>query len=73
MLSAKALHDTKPPVSETPPELSILLVEDSLPLQSRLKEYLTATAESEQEANRPIDKGLLDVMVIDVELRPGSG
>lgn len=62
-------------------ELRILLVDDSLPLQARLKEYLTdpgvmrvtATAESEQAANALIDQGHFDVMVIDVELRPGNG
>ena len=81
MQTAAASRDTRQPSLAEPAELRILLVDDSLPLQIRLKEQLTesgvmrvtATAESEQEANRLIDSQTFDVMVIDVELRPGSG
>ena len=81
MQPATAPRDTMQPALVIPAELRILLVDDSLPLQIRLKELLTesgimrvtATAESEQDANRLIDSETFDVMVIDVELRPGSG
>lgn len=81
MQTATASREIMQPAPATPAELRILLVDDSLPLQIRLKEQLTdsgvmrvtATAESEQEANRLIDAETFDVMVIDVELSPGSG
>jgi two-component system chemotaxis response regulator CheY len=56
-------------------------VEDSLLLQDRLAEKLTepgvmrvtATAESEAQAIAWIDHSDFDVLVVDIELRPGSG
>jgi DNA-binding response OmpR family regulator len=61
--------------------LRILLVEDSLPVQSRLAEQLTevglmrvtATAVSEAQAIALIDQADFDALVVDIELRPGSG
>jgi DNA-binding response OmpR family regulator len=81
MQSATALSSNRRAVLTTSTELRILLVDDSLPLQERLREQLTdpgvmrvtATAESEQEANRLLDTQSFDVLVIDIELRPGSG
>jgi CheY-like chemotaxis protein len=62
-------------------ETRILLVEDSASVRVRLVELLTepgvmrvtATAESELEACQLIDRQDFDVLVVDVELRPGSG
>jgi CheY-like chemotaxis protein len=63
------------------PERSILLVEDSQPLRLRLAEMLndpgvmrvTATAATEAEACSLIASGDFDALVVDVELREGSG
>jgi len=62
-------------------ELSILLVEDSLRLRTRLTELLTApglmhvaaTAETESAADDLVEDNYYDVLVVDVELRQGSG
>lgn len=62
-------------------ELRILLVEDSLLVQSRLVEQLTdpgvmrvhAAAASETQAINHIDRMDFDVLVVDIELNPGSG
>jgi CheY-like chemotaxis protein len=63
------------------PELRILLVEDSMLVQSRLSEQLTApgmmrvtaTAESEAQAIEHIDQSDFEALVVDIELNPGSG
>jgi len=62
-------------------ELRILLIEDSVLLQQRLIEMLaqpgvmrvTGTAATEREARERIDTGEYDVLLVDVELREGSG
>ncbi|MEZ5565283.1 MAG: response regulator transcription factor [Gammaproteobacteria bacterium] len=62
-------------------ELSILLIEDSERLRVRLVELLdepgtmhvTATAETELEAVQRISEDEYDVLLVDVELRAGSG
>jgi CheY-like chemotaxis protein len=62
-------------------ELTILLVEDSLRLQTRLTELLTipglmrvaATAETESAAGALVDANNFDALVVDVELRQGNG
>ncbi len=62
-------------------ELRILLIEDSVLLQQRLTEMLsrpgmmcvTGTAATEGEARRLIDEHEYDVLLVDVELREGSG
>jgi CheY-like chemotaxis protein len=62
-------------------ETRILLVEDSASVRVRLVELLTepgvmrvtATAESEANALQLIDEQDFEVLVVDVELRPGSG
>lgn len=62
-------------------ELRILLVEDSLPLQDRLVEMLThvgvmrvtGVADTEASALALVRSQTFDVMVVDVELREGSG
>jgi two-component system, OmpR family, response regulator len=62
-------------------ELRILLVEDSLRLQSRVADLLTepglmrvnTMVESEAQAISCIDQADFDVLVVDIELRPGSG
>jgi two-component system, OmpR family, response regulator len=73
---------TAPPViSVALPELRILLVEDSAPLQVRLIELLThagqmqvtGVADTESGALELIRNQQFDVMVVDVELRQGSG
>lgn len=64
-----------------PPELRILLIEDSVLLQERLTQMLTqpgvmrvtGTAATEREARERIDSGEYDVLLVDVELREGSG
>jgi CheY-like chemotaxis protein len=69
----------RPPVVQ--PELRILLVEDSAPLRLRLAELLTepgvmrvtATADTEAEACSLIAGQDFDALVVDVELRQGSG
>ena len=81
MQFATTLSNNNGPLCATLPELRILLVEDSLPLRSRLTECLTepglmqvtATAESEAQAIAHIDAQDFDILVVDVELRPGSG
>ena len=62
-------------------ELRILLVEDSILLQERLSEMLTepgvmrvtGTAVTEREAVQRITSHDFDVLLVDVELREGSG
>lgn len=62
-------------------ELRILLVEDSVPLQIRLIEMLTyaglmrvtGVADTEADALELARSQIFDVMVVDVELRQGSG
>jgi len=62
-------------------ELRVLLIEDSALLRTRLIKILTepgiirveATAETEKEAMAYIDASQFDVLVVDVELRQGSG
>lgn len=64
-----------------PPELRILLIEDSHRLRVRLVELLTspslmrvtATAQTEEEARMQIASHDFDVLVVDVELRQGTG
>ncbi len=81
MLSATTSSNNGSHIIATRPELKILLVEDSLLLQGRLAELLTedglmrvtGRAESESQANKLIDQGEFDVLVVDIELRPGSG
>lgn len=62
-------------------EIRILLVEDSLLLQERLTEMLTepgemrvhAAVDTEQDAMRAIETAEFDVLLVDVELKSGSG
>jgi two-component system, OmpR family, response regulator len=62
-------------------EMRLLLVEDSATLRIRLIELLTdpgtmrvaATAETESEASDRMDEHEFDVLIVDVELRQGSG
>lgn len=62
-------------------ELRILLIEDSRPLRERMIGMLTVpgvmqvtgTAETEREATALIDGNDYDALVVDVELREGSG
>ena len=62
-------------------ELRILLIEDSRLLRDRMISMLTVpgvlkvtgTAETEQEALEQIDAHDFDALVVDVELRQGSG
>ena len=64
-----------------PPELRILLVEDSARLRVRLDEMLTtpgltrvtAIAATESEATEHVRTMEFDVLVVDVELQEGSG
>jgi len=61
--------------------IRILLIEDSALLRTRLVEMLsepgrlavTGCAATEQEAKACIDAGEYDVLLVDVELREGSG
>jgi len=72
---------TPPIVALRQQELRILLVEDSAPLQVRLIELLThagqmkvtGVADTESSALELIRNQPFDVMVVDVELRQGSG
>ena len=62
-------------------ELRILLIEDSDLLRNRLTSMLTepgsmrvvASAATETEARRQIEAGAFDVLLVDVELREGTG
>jgi len=73
--------DHQPPLRESREELRILLIEDSERLQVRLVELLdepgtmrvAATAATEAEARQCIDTDGYDVLLVDVELRAGSG
>lgn len=64
-----------------PEELRVLLIEDSRLLRERLVGMLTVpgvmevtgTAETESEAKQKIDANDYDVLVVDVELKQGSG
>jgi len=64
-----------------PAELRILLIEDSVLLQERLTDMLTrpgvmrvtGTAATERDARERIDSDEYDVLLVDVELREGSG
>lgn len=81
MQSATTLSSNQGPPAINAAELSVLLVEDSLVVRRRLAELLTepgvmrvtSTAESEVQACELISANQYDAMVIDVELRPGSG
>jgi two-component system, OmpR family, response regulator len=61
--------------------IRILLVEDFAPLRTRLTDLLsipgemrvTATAETELEAHDQIETTDFDVLVVDVQLREGTG
>ena len=61
--------------------MRILLVEDSAPIRMRLLELLNipgemhvaATVETERDAHEQIDTHDFDVLVVDVQLRQGSG
>ncbi len=63
------------------PELRILLIEDSEPIKVRLTALLTvpgtmrvvAAAATEAEARTQIEAAAYDVLLVDVELREGSG
>jgi two-component system, OmpR family, response regulator len=63
------------------PELRILLIEDSALLQNRLIEMLAepgtmrvvATASTEIEAITQLDAATYDVLLVDVQLRVGTG
>lgn len=64
-----------------PGELRILLIEDSQPIKLRLAAMLTVpgimhiagSAATEAEARKQIDGAEFDVLLVDVELRQGSG
>jgi len=64
-----------------PRELRILLIEDSRPIKERLANLLTVpgqmriagSAATEKEAIEQIDAAEFDVLIVDVELREGSG
>jgi two-component system, OmpR family, response regulator len=81
MQSVTPLSSDAPGPRLAQPELRILLVEDSAPLRLRLAELLTepgvmrvtATAETEAEACSLIAGRDFDALVVDVELREGSG
>lgn len=77
---------TEPSAPRTGPEVRngetrILLVEDSRLLQERLTEMLTdpgemrvhAAVDTEQDAIRAIETAEFDVLLVDVELKSGSG
>jgi two-component system, OmpR family, response regulator len=78
--AAVSSSSSEQPVA-TPPELRILLVEDSARLRVRLTDMLTrsgvsrvvATAATESEARDLMTEQDFDVLVVDVELREGSG
>lgn len=67
--------------SEAPSELRILLIEDSEILRTRLTDMLlepgrmrvVASAATEQDARHQIEAGEYDVLLVDVELREGTG
>jgi two-component system, OmpR family, response regulator len=73
-------HDTRPNGSPGKP-LRILLVEDSPLLRSRLESMIsqygafkvTGLAAAEAEAIEKLETVPYDAIVVDVELRPGSG
>lgn len=81
MPSATASSNSWPSTVQNPPELRILLVEDSARLRVRLNELLTtpgvarvtAMAATEAEATEQITTMEFDVLVVDVELQQGSG
>jgi CheY-like chemotaxis protein len=72
---------TERSTSEPPRELRVLLVEDSALLRVRLSAMLdvpgvmkvVSGAETEDEAKREIAQQDFDVLLVDVELRHGSG
>ena len=74
-------HPERAPLAAGGRELRILLIEDSSLLQKRLTELLTehgvmqvtATAATERDAVHQIDTGTFDVLLVDVELREGTG
>ncbi len=76
--TGKAPGDTRATAGD---ELRILLIEDSQLLRDRMIGMLTVpgvmqvtgTAETEQDAIRLIDAHDYDALVVDVELRQGSG
>ena len=63
------------------PEMRILLVEDSPPVQIRLKELLespgeyrvSAIADSAPSARVAIEAEVFDVLIVDVQLKQGTG
>jgi two-component system, OmpR family, response regulator len=81
MPSATASSSNGSSAIQHPPELRILLVEDSARLRVRLDEMLTtpglarvtAMAATELEAAEQLDALVFDVLIVDVELREGSG
>ena len=81
MQSAIASSNNGTSVVQNPPELRIQLVEDSARLRVRLEEMLTipgvalvaAMADTETEASEQIRTMEFDVLVVDVELKEGSG
>ncbi|SRR5258706_9866934 len=81
MQSVTASSSSGDPAIQNRPELRILLVEDSARLRVRLNEMLTtpgltrvtAMASTEAEAIGQIGSMDFDVLIVDVELRQGSG
>jgi two-component system, OmpR family, response regulator len=81
MPSATTLSNNNEPPLAISQELRILLVEDSARLRIRLTDMLTqpgvsrvvATAATESEARDLMTAQDFDVLVVDVELREGSG
>jgi two-component system, OmpR family, response regulator len=79
--TASSSSDIAEMTDSSRPELRILLVEDSAALRVRLVERLThpgqmrvtGTADTEAGALELIQAQSFDVMVVDVELRQGSG
>ena len=77
--TARAADENGEPVQSR--ELRILLIEDSQPIKQRLASLLTeaghmrvvASATTEAEARAQIEAAEYDVLLVDVELREGSG
>jgi CheY-like chemotaxis protein len=81
MQSAATSSSNSEPPQPSHPELRVLLVEDSARLRVRLADMLTqpgvsrvvATAATEAEACDLMNAQDFDVLIVDVELREGSG